>query len=59
MQRLQALTLDDAEAALRKHLQPSKWVWAITGDAKTIRPQLDGLGLPVEVVTPAQLLANR
>lgn len=56
--RLQALSLDDAQAALRKHLQPSKWVWTVVGDAKTLRPQLDKLGLPVEVVTPAQVLAR-
>ena len=57
-QRLKALTIADAQAALRRHLQPSKWVWAITGDARTIRPQLDALGLPVEVVTPTEVLAD-
>ncbi|WP_322965068.1 M16 family metallopeptidase [Sphingomonas fuzhouensis] len=57
--RLQALTIDDANAALRRHLQPSKWVWTVVGDAKAIRPQLDKLGLPVEVVTPAQVVAEK
>jgi predicted Zn-dependent peptidase len=57
--RVEAVTREDAEAALRQHLQPSKWVWVVTGDAKTVRPQLDGLGLPVEVVTPAQVLARK
>lgn len=56
--RLRALTLDEANASLRHYLQPSKWVWGVVGDAKTIRPQLEKLGLPIEVVTPAQILAK-
>lgn len=56
--RLKALTIEDANAALHRYLQPSKWVWTVVGDAKAIRPQLEKLGLPVEVVTPAQVLAK-
>ncbi|WP_230482110.1 M16 family metallopeptidase [Sphingomonas sp. Leaf21] len=58
-QRLQALTIADAQAALRRHLQPSRWVWAVTGDAKLIRPQLEGLGVPVDVITPTKLLGSQ
>ena len=58
-QRLQALKITDAQAALQRHIQPAKWVWAVTGDAKTIRPQLEALGLPVEVVRPAEVLGRR
>ncbi|MEP9401700.1 pitrilysin family protein [Sphingomonas sp. VNH70] len=57
--RLRALTLADANAALHRYLQPSKWVWTVVGDAGTIRPQLETLGLPVEVVTPAQVVATK
>ena len=56
--RIRAVALRDANAAMRQYLQPAKWVWTVVGDAKTIRPQLEGLGLPVEVVTPAQVLAK-
>ncbi|WP_443585484.1 M16 family metallopeptidase [Sphingomonas sp. CLY1604] len=57
-ERLKALTLAGANAELRKLLDPAKWVWVVTGNAKVIRPQLDMLGLPVEVVTPAQVVAG-
>jgi zinc protease len=32
--QLQALTLAQVNAALRKHVDPSKWVWAMAGDFK-------------------------
>jgi len=56
--RLQALSIDDASSALHRLLQPSKWVWTVVGDAKSILPQLEKLDLPVEVVTPAKILAR-
>ncbi|WP_443585639.1 M16 family metallopeptidase [Sphingomonas sp. CLY1604] len=57
--RLNALTLAQANAELKKQLDPSKWVWVVAGNAKVIRPQLEGLGLPVEVMTPAQVIAGK
>jgi predicted Zn-dependent peptidase len=41
--------LDDAA---RQFLQPDGLVFVVVGDRKTVEPQLKGLGLPVEVVTP-------
>ena len=43
------------DAAARAALNPKNFVWVVVGDAKTVRPQLDSLGLPVEVMslTPA------
>ena len=37
----------DAEA--RRLLGQAPFVWVIVGDAATVRPQLEALGLPVEV----------
>ncbi|WP_294275923.1 pitrilysin family protein [uncultured Sphingomonas sp.] len=56
--RLKALTIQDADAALHRYLQPSKWVWTVVGDAKQLRPQLEKLGLPIEVLTPAKIVAK-
>lgn len=56
-QRYRALTLPQAAAATKAAVDPSKLVWVVVGDAKVVRPQLDSLGLPVEVV-PAAAVAG-
>ena len=45
-----ALTTAGADAAFRGAIDPDKFVFVVVGDAKKVRPQLDKLGLPVEVV---------
>ncbi len=50
--RYRAMTADDMDAAARAVIDPSRFVWVVVGDASVVRPQLEGLGLPVEVVTP-------
>ncbi len=52
-QKYRALTAPQLDAAARGTLDAAKFVWVVVGDAKTVRPQLDSIGLPVEVVTPA------
>ena len=47
--RYEALTPAQMDAAARRALDGSKFVWVVVGDAATVRPQLEGLGLPVEV----------
>ena len=47
--RYRALTAPQLDAAIRKAVDPSKLVWVVVGDAKVVKPQLDSLGLPVEV----------
>ena len=49
-QRIRAVTVDEANTMLKSQLDPSKWVWAIVGNAALIRPQLEALGLPVQIV---------
>ena len=31
---------------------PTKFVWVVVGDAGAVRPQLERLGLPIEVMQP-------
>ena len=51
--RLRHLTAADLDAAARRTLDPSKFVWVVVGDASRVRSQLEPLGLPVEVVPAA------
>lgn len=53
--KYRALTAAQVDAAARGAIDPDRFVWVVVGDAATVRPQLDSLGLPVEVMatTPA------
>ena len=50
--KYRALTTADLDRAARAAIDPSKMIWVVVGDAARIRTQLDGLGLPVETMTP-------
>jgi predicted Zn-dependent peptidase len=52
--RYRALTAPEMDKAIRSAIDPAKFVWVVVGDAKVVKPQLDSLGLPVEVKTVAQ-----
>ncbi|MDQ1154608.1 pitrilysin family protein [Brevundimonas sp. SORGH_AS_0993] len=47
--RTNALTADQLDAAARAAIDPARFVWVVVGDAAKVKPQLDALGLPVEV----------
>ena len=49
-QRYLALTASDMDKAARAAIDPSRLLWVVVGDAKIVKPQLDTLGLPVEVL---------
>jgi len=51
--RLRHLSAADLDAAARRALDPSKFVWVVVGDASRVRSQLEPLGLPIEVVPAA------
>ena len=53
--RYRALTLPQLNTALQGALDPKRAIWVVVGDAKTVKPQLDTLGLPVEVVPAASV----
>ena len=50
--KYRALDVAGLDRAIRATVDPSKLVWVVVGDAAKVRPQLDKLGLPVEVVQP-------
>jgi predicted Zn-dependent peptidase len=47
--RFDKLSAADMDAAARKIIKDSDFVWVVVGDAASVKPQLDKLGLPVEV----------
>jgi len=49
------MTAAQLDAAARGALDPNKFVWVVVGDAAKVKPQLDSLGLPVEVVSAASV----
>ena len=57
--RYRALTLPQLNASLRGALDPKKAIWVVVGDARQVKPQLDTLGLPVEVVPAAQVAGKQ
>ncbi|WP_271299940.1 M16 family metallopeptidase [Sphingomonas sp. CV7422] len=55
--RYRAMTLPQLRAAAAQTIDPAKLTWIVVGDAAKVKPQLDSLGLPVEVV-PARAVAG-
>jgi zinc protease len=51
-ERYRGMTASAIDQAARKVIDPKKMVWVVVGDAAKVRPQLTGLGLPIEVVQP-------
>ncbi|MGZ9114988.1 MAG: hypothetical protein ACXW3K_10225, partial [Brevundimonas sp.] len=51
--RYEAMTAEAMDVEARRVLGQADFVWVVVGDAATVRPQLEALGLPVEV-RPAQ-----
>ncbi|MDP3803887.1 pitrilysin family protein [Brevundimonas sp.] len=47
--RYEAMTAEAMDAEARRVIDSSQLVWVVVGDAATVRPQLEALGLPVEV----------
>ncbi len=47
--RTNALTAAQLDAAAKAAIDPPKFVWVVVGDASVVKPQLDALGIPVEV----------
>ncbi len=48
--RYRGMSAADMDAAARAVIDPSRFVWVVVGDASVVRPQLEGLGLAIEVV---------
>ena len=53
--RIRAVTQESAWEAGRRHVRPGEAQIVVVGDAATVAPALEGLGVgPVEVVAPAE-----
>jgi predicted Zn-dependent peptidase len=48
--RYRALTASELDQAARSAIDPKRLVWVVVGDAAKVRPELDKLGMPIEVV---------
>ena len=48
--KYRAYSAADLDKAMRAAVDPKGFVWVVVGDAAKIRPQLDKLGMPIEVV---------
>ena len=55
--RYRAMTLPQLRSAVAQTIDPARLTWIVVGDASKVKPQLDSLGLPVEVV-PASAVAG-
>jgi predicted Zn-dependent peptidase len=58
-EKYRMLTAAQLDAAARATLDPSRLVWVVVGDASKVKPQLDSLGIPVEVVSAADVAKPR
>jgi hypothetical protein len=50
--RYRAMDKATLDATARRYINPANFVWVVVGDARVVRPQLESLGLPIEVVEP-------
>jgi predicted Zn-dependent peptidase len=57
-QKYRGMSAAQLDAAARAALDPNKFVWVVVGDAAKVKPQLDSLGLPVEVMPAAAVVAK-
>ena len=48
--KYRALTQAGLDTSARAAIDPNSFTWVVVGDAAQVRPQLDKLGIPVEVV---------
>jgi zinc protease len=48
-----AMTADGMTAAFNAKVDPSKIIWLVVGDAAKVKPQLEALGLPIEMQAEA------
>ena len=57
--KLRALTASELDAAAKAAVDPTKITWVVIGDNAKIKPQLDTLGLPVEVLPAAAVMGGK
>ncbi len=50
--RYRGMTVEALDQTARRYIDADNFVWVVVGDAAVVRPQLERLGLPIEVVSP-------
>ncbi|MGZ8360368.1 MAG: M16 family metallopeptidase [Allosphingosinicella sp.] len=50
--RYRGMTVQTLDQTARRYIDPNRFVWVVVGDAVRVRPQLEPLGLPIEVIQP-------
>jgi len=48
--KYRSFTAASLNQAIRADIDPNGFVWVVVGDAAKVKPQLDKLGIPVEVI---------
>lgn len=48
--RYRGFTAEQLDQAARRAINPNGFIWLVVGDASVVRPQLESLGLPIEVM---------
>ena len=48
--RYRALTIAGLDKSIRAAIDPNGFTWVVVGDAAKVRPQLEKVGLPIEVI---------
>ena len=49
--RYRGMTAAALDQTARRYIDPDNFVWVVVGDAARVRPQLERLGMPIEVMT--------
>ena len=57
--KYRAMTQSGLDRSIRALVDPDKFTWVVVGDAAKVRPQLDSLGLPIEMVGEAAKSAGK
>ena len=47
--RYRGMTVQMLDRTARQYIDPDNFVWVVVGDAAAVRPQLERLGLPIEI----------
>jgi zinc protease len=50
--RYRGMTTPVLDQTARRYINPNNFVWVVVGDASRVRPQLERLGMPIEVIQP-------
>ena len=50
--RYRGMTAQVLDQTARRTINANNFVWVVVGDAARVRPQLERLGMPIEVIQP-------